>query len=230
MLKARISEIFQSIQGEGKYTGVRQVFVRFFGCTTKCTWCDTPASIDETKGTFKEYTVDELWDSARALSDGCHSISLTGGEPLLQADFLEQFLPRFKTEDQRIYLETNGIFYGELQKIIPCLDIIAMDIKLPSSAKCQPFWEEHEQFLKMAREKDVFVKTVISRDTDREDVLKAAHLIASIDKDIFFVLQPNHFELDGGVLNKCLEFHDECCKLLPNVHTLPQMHKLMKVR
>ena len=48
MNKANISEIFQSIQGEGKYAGASQVFVRFFECNMHCAWCDTPHAIGDT--------------------------------------------------------------------------------------------------------------------------------------------------------------------------------------
>ncbi|MCK5661099.1 MAG: 7-carboxy-7-deazaguanine synthase QueE, partial [Methanosarcinales archaeon] len=36
-----IYEIFNSIQGEGPYVGMRQVFVRFCGCNLACEYCDT---------------------------------------------------------------------------------------------------------------------------------------------------------------------------------------------
>ena len=87
-MNAKILEIFPSIQGEGKYVGVAQVFVRFFECSMHCSWCDTPNSIGDGKREFKEYFSSELFDTINPLLPGCHSVSLTGGEPLLQKDFL----------------------------------------------------------------------------------------------------------------------------------------------
>ena len=38
----RIAEIFRSIQGEGRLTGMESVFVRVSGCNLRCRYCDTP--------------------------------------------------------------------------------------------------------------------------------------------------------------------------------------------
>ncbi|MDO8580709.1 MAG: 7-carboxy-7-deazaguanine synthase QueE, partial [Candidatus Omnitrophota bacterium] len=150
-MKANILEIFSSIQGEGKYTGVSQVFVRFFECNMHCVWCDTPHSIGDTTRHYKEYDleslvkeIDALWTSAH------HSISLTGGEPLLQADVIAQLIPHLKRAGRKVYLETNGILPEALQQVISGIDVVAMDIKLPSSTGCQSYWPEHEAFLKIA--------------------------------------------------------------------------------
>ncbi len=229
-MKAKIAEIFQSIQGEGPYVGAKQVFIRFFECNMHCAWCDTPRSIGDTQGGFQEYTSDELWRKIADLWSNCHSVSLTGGEPLIQADFIKTFLPRLKAAWITSYLETNGIFYQELDWLIDDIDIIAMDIKLPSSTKCRPFWEEHKEFLEIARRKEVFTKVVISNDTTREDVLRSVDLVAEIDPEITYILQPNYFDYDKGVVQKCLEYQKDCASRLKNVRIVPQMHKFLELR
>ena len=86
MNTAKITEIFQSIQGEGPYVGAKQVFIRFFECNMRCVWCDTPQSIGGEGAHFEDYTSDELWRKISDLWNGCHSVSFTGGEPLIQKD------------------------------------------------------------------------------------------------------------------------------------------------
>jgi organic radical activating enzyme len=229
-MKANISEIFQSIQGEGKYAGVQQVFVRFFECNMHCVWCDTPHSIGDTTKRFDRYTCDELFNTINGLWESCHSVSLTGGEPLMQKDMIKELLPRLKQAKMPVYLETNGVFYEELAELIEDIDIIAMDLKLPSSTKCKPFWREHKEFLRVARRKDVFIKTVISSDTEREDVDRSIDIVSQADPKILFILQPNYFDMDNGVMDKCREYQKECFNRLENVRIIPQMHKMMKVR
>jgi len=228
-MKAKIAEVFPSIQGEGAYVGVRQVFIRFYGCHIRCEWCDTPDAIGDKPGKYSDYTLDELWREISGLWDGCHSVSLTGGEPLLQKDFIKEMLPRLKSAWVTSYLETNGILYEELAEVIADIDIVSMDIKLPSSTKCRSFWNEHEEFLKIARQKDVFTKIVISSDTQKEDVLRSVELVAGIDPGIMYILQPNCFDEQRYVVQKCLEFQKDCSRRLKNVRIIPQVHKFLKL-
>lgn len=229
-MTGRISEIFQSIQGEGKYIGSRQVFVRFFGCDLHCSWCDTPASKDAGQNNFEELDVPQLFSRILGLWKDCHSVSLTGGEPLLQTAFLKELLVELKKNKMKSYLETNGILFKELQSIILDLDIISMDIKLPSSTKCRSFWFEHEQFLKIAVQKEVFIKSVISGETTREDIELAKSLIKKIDKGVLWVLQPNAFEPGEDLINKCIEYQSICLKELCNVRIIPQIQRILNVR
>ena len=229
-MNAKILEIFQSIQGEGKYAGAPQVFVRFFECHMHCAWCDTPHSIGDTTRNFKEMSLAQVSAEVKNLWGNCHSVSLTGGEPLLQKDFIREFLPWLKENKMPAYLETSGVLYQELSEVIKDVDIVAMDFKLPSSTKCRDFWKEHAQFLKIARERDVFIKAVISSDTQKEDIQKSIELIAANDPNLLFILQPNYFELKNGVVKKCLAFQEECLKYLKHVRVMPQMHKIMKLK
>jgi len=229
-MTAKILEIFHSIQGEGKYVGVPQVFVRFFECNMHCTWCDTPASIGDGKREYKELNLKDTCFQVNALYGNAHSVSITGGEPLLQKDFLKSFCPSLRREGKKIYLDSNGTLPDALKEIIKDIDIIAMDIKLPSSTKQKAFWAEHIEFLKIAARKEVFVKVVISLDTHKEDIIKAAKLVAGVDPEILFILQPNYLEMKKGIIEECLGHQKSCAKILKDARILPQVHKFMKLR
>ena len=229
-MNARILEIFQSTQGEGKYIGVPQVFVRFFECNMHCVWCDTPHSIGDTTRHYKEFTLDSLVSEIKALWGQSHSVSITGGEPLLQAEFINTVTPVLRGLGMTIYLETNGVLPKELAQVIDGVDIIAMDIKLPSSTQCKAYWQEHDEFLQIARTKDLFVKVVVSNETTKDEVLQAADLVKRHAPDVPFILQPNFFDMKEGVVAKCQEFQNDCLKHLPNVRIIPQIHKFLKVR
>lgn len=230
MIKAKITEVFHSLQGEGKYTGREQVFVRFFGCNMRCAWCDTPGSIGGTASHYREYGLGDLLAEVKGLWPGCHSVSLTGGEPLLQKDFLKEFLPLLRKEGFKSYLETSGILDASLAEVIDEVDIVAMDFKLPSSTKCRPCWEEHTAFLRVARQKEVFIKAVITSDTSKDDIDRCVELIAGIDLNILFVLQPNYFQRNNGALDRCLDYQDYCRQYLTDVKVMSQMHKVWKIR
>lgn len=227
--KARIVEVFESIQGEGKYAGVSQIFVRFAGCNLRCCWCDSPQAWEPRPGEFRDMAPEELGAVIRELRGRPHSISLTGGEPLLHADFLKAFLPLLKRDRFAVYLETNGTLPCGLAEVIGGVDIISMDMKLPSSAECPPFWDEHAAFLRVAREKDVFVKIVVARTTSREDIIRSAVMISEEDPKIQLFLQPNHLDIKNGVVEKCRELQTCCLDYLADVRIMPQMHKFMDI-
>lgn len=225
-MSAKITEIFQSIQGEGPYVGTRQVFVRFWGCNLNCIWCDTPASRSSSR--FQEFTSPQLLKRILSLARDCHSVSLTGGEPLLQAEFLKEFLPALRRRGLRIYLETNGICVAELKKIFRTVDIIAMDIKLPSSTQDQARWRQHEDFLRVASGGTMFIKAVVGGKTHKADVVRMSNLIRRVDSNILLILQPESG--DRQAVRKSLEYQAFCLKYLSDVRVIPQMHKFMKIK
>jgi len=223
-MKGRISEVFESIQGEGVYLGERQLFVRFFGCNLKCGFCDTPASY------YKEYEPSELFEELKRYRNRIHSISFTGGEPLLQKDFLKETLKLTNKTGYRSYLETNGTLPDELQEVIDYIDIVSMDVKLPTSTGQGGFWDQHARFLEIASKKEVILKIVICKSTQEEDFREAVKLIKKNNRFTALVLQPNSFDCDEVMDNKLEEFKSICVQEDLVTCVIPQMHKKAKIR
>ena len=230
--KAEITDIFSSVQGEGIFVGARQIFIRFKRCNMVCEFCDTP-----NEGIVKEYSPTALMHEVKALNESKfthHSVSLTGGEPLVYTEFLKSFLPLLKKTGFKSYLETNGTLPDELESVIDFIDIVAMDFKFPSSTGARAYWKEHLKFLKIAARKKVFVKSVITTDTKKEDVEEAVKLIREVNKNIPFIMQPatpvKNFDKKPGE-NRLLEFLDIALKeKIENSRVIPQMHKMLGVK
>ena len=232
-VKAEITEIFSSIQGEGIFLGAKQIFIRFKKCNLNCAFCDETRKVKP-----KKYGSIELAKEVKTLeaSHGPHhSVSFTGGEPLLYWDFLQDFLKTMKkTRGFKSYLETNGTLPHELSKIIDLVDIVAMDFKLPSSTGEREYWHEHADFLKIALKKKVFVKAVVTPDTDIEDIEKASQLIRKTRKNVPFILQPaspikpDDMGIDREKLIKFLEVGSR--NDVSNMRVIPQIHKILKVK
>ncbi|MEI8348756.1 MAG: 7-carboxy-7-deazaguanine synthase QueE [Candidatus Omnitrophota bacterium] len=221
-MKARISEIFKSIQGEGVYQGKEQVFVRFFGCNLNCLFCDTKPE------RYEEKTIEEVIKDISAYTD-YHSLSITGGEPLLQIDFLKQLLPRLRASGRRIYLETNGTLYRQLEQVVGLVDIIAMDFKLPSSTGTGEFWVEHKAFFEIALRKEVFVKAVIGCETQVADVTKMLKIINELASDTCLVLQ-SQYPFEGMLQLKLNAIQALAQESGINARVLGQLHKVLGVR
>ncbi len=226
-VQAKVLEIFPSLQGEGPYAGIKQLFIRFAGCNLTCSFCDVAG---------QKYSQIRIFDFLSLLKElekigefrFFHSLSLTGGEPLQQVKFLKEFLPRLKK--LKIYLETNGTLPEAFREISPWIDFVSIDFKLPSSTGLNSFWEEHRYFLELARKKSTFVKMVITGKTIDDDFKKAFQIIAEIDRNIPLILQPvtptGSFS-DTASFSKLADFQREALSYLKTVRIIPQIHKLM---
>ena len=235
-----VVEIFSSIQGEGLYVGSRQLFVRFGGCNLNCRYCDTPesrqlASFGQWEMTpgrrdFREVPnpvgEPQLTQHINALLQKAHhSVSLTGGEPLLQADALGRILPLLKGV---IYLETNGTLPEALTQVLPFVQIISMDMKFPSVTG-QEYWREHRAFLHAAAGREVFVKLVITSQTSTDEIAEALSIVAAENWRIPVILQP--VTPNGGCAGiapeNMLMLQEKALEQLADVRVIPQTHKFM---
>lgn len=223
-VKGKVSEIFMSIQGEGLYAGIRQLFVRFYGCNLCCKFCDTELD------TYAEYTSAELFRKVAGYPPDFHSVCFTGAEPLTQKDFIKETACLVKAWGLTTYLETNGTLPREFSGVKEHIDIVAMDIKLPSSTGEKEQWLAHQEFLSSAREHDLFVKIVICQTTTRDDLERALSLIAQVDSQIPLILQPSHKELTAELMHAISGFQQIALRFLNDVRIMPQVHKFLNIR
>ena len=226
MKTAKITEVFFSLQGEGPYVGTGHVFVRFADCNIKCRYCDTQ------KQRYKEYDVNALILEVKGLLRKHNSkyLSLTGGEPLLQAEFIFDFLKKARFKKTFVYLETNGILYDNFRKVLGLTDVVSVDIKLPSATKTKAFWPEHREFLKLCKGKKVFAKAVITVSTVNEDIRKLVRLLKEADKTIPLIIQPDSKGISRKLVNKAMRFQEYALQYLPDVRVIPQVHKFLNIR
>jgi len=100
-----INEIFQSINGEitAWHQGSLTTFIRFAGCNLSCTYCDA-ASASEINSKLLPYQIVDIVEKT-----GCKQVTITGGEPTLQYDELQELLYGLVLALQcKITVETNG--------------------------------------------------------------------------------------------------------------------------
>lgn len=227
-----IKEIFLSIQGEGPYIGYRQLFIRFCGCNLDCDYCDTDFSVKDCNiefepgsGNFKKLRnpledkdLIEIIKKFRYY----HSISLTGGEPLLAYKSLLSLLPKLKS---KIYLETNGTLPENLEKVINLIDIISMDIKIPSSTGAKSFFKEHYDFIEVAlrAKKEIFAKAVVTEKISRTEI----EYLNQAAKKIPLIIQPVTTKNESLILSKKKLF--QISEKIPNARIIPQTHNFLNI-
>jgi len=251
MTTGYIGEIFSGIQGEGLWVGERQLFVRLVGCNLRCAYCDTAWAREQTLHCRIEHTAGERdfedhpnpLEAARAAAlalrlnapPGLHgSASFTGGEPLLQPDLVRQMGQQIRANGLQVYLETNGTLASALGVALDAVDVIAMDVKLPSATGFQ-CWDEHQAFLDTARPfigrgALLFAKAVFVESTTDQEIERLCRLLSAVSPQIPLVLQPASHVAQGPAPpspERALGLQAAAKQLLAMVRVIPQMHKLM---
>lgn len=242
---AFVTEMFSGIQGEGPWVGFRQIFVRFGGCDLRCWWCDTPRSlvrrdpnkVERTPGkrdfdlVQNPSTFDEIADMIEALEPANHhSVSFTGGEPLLQPVALLDLAQRVHRWGTLVFLETHGGRVDELEQVIAEIDIVSMDLKLKSSTGEDVPLERHAEFLKVAKAKDAYAKIVITPETDDAEVFAAIEMVSAVAPSVPLILQPvtpmGQIKSVPSV-QRMLDLHEAALRMHTDVRVIPQVHALM---
>ena len=138
-----VAERFVSINGEGIRAGELAVFVRFRGCNLDCSYCDTRWA-NSVHCPSELMSAEEI--AAYAAAEGVKNVTLTGGEPLLQAD-IGRLCGLLAEQGCRVEIETNGsVPIGELAEAEsrPCF---TLDYKLPSSGEEKAMLTDNYRYL-----------------------------------------------------------------------------------
>ena len=126
----QVTEVFSSIQGEGRRMGLPTTFVRTTGCHLRCTWCDAAYAFHG----GQKRSLDELVADVHARPT--KEVCFTGGEPLLQKDAWE-FVERLLADGYTVLIETSGnIPFRRANELSPALRdrlCVSMDVKCPGS-------------------------------------------------------------------------------------------------
>lgn len=121
-----------SIQTLGTLDGPGVRFVIFLqGCPLRCGCCHNPETWDESGG--YEATAEEIFEKVKRYKeyfgkDG--GVTVSGGEPLLQAEFVEKLFSLCKEEKIHTCLDTSGCILNEpIKKMLSLTDLVLLDIK-----------------------------------------------------------------------------------------------------
>jgi len=229
MSEAFVSEVYASVQGEGPYTGQRQVFFRLAGCPLRCNYCDTPGSL-VAKGHEKISDEEAFQRIVSVAGTQVRTVSVTGGEPLAQVRFLKDLLGRLKKKGFRVHLETAGILPAALEDVIDRCDVVSMDIKLPS-ATGKTHWQDHKRFLRIAGAK-AYAKIVLERRSTAAEIERAITMLTETAEPPLLVIQPATpmpGRAEAPTSDQIADAFEEAQRRLPRVLVMPQQHRQWQV-
>lgn len=157
-MKGRVS----SLQSLGTVDGPGLRYVIFLqGCPLRCVYCHNPETWDPAGG--REYAPEELVEKVlrcRAYFGEQGGVTVSGGEPLLQAPFVAELFRQLKAAGIHTALDTSGA--GDLKQaaqVLDWTDLVLLDLKFPDEAGyrryCRGSWAQTQAFAALAGEKRV---------------------------------------------------------------------------
>lgn len=214
-----VQDMFYSFQGEGPWIGYPQIFLRLYGCNIHCDYCDEP---DRNK---QRFSIPEIISRMSQWMDKpLHSLSLTGGEPLLQVAGIMELVQKISMP---IYLETNGTLPEALDKVMPYCHYFSVDYKPGHLPKFTEF------MTRLISTQNVFVKYVLTQNAPISEVVNLCTVIHQLNPDWPLVIQP--VTPFGSVTTRpspkeIAITHETASSLISNVRVIPQTHKLIGLR
>ncbi|MCK5941545.1 MAG: 7-carboxy-7-deazaguanine synthase QueE [Planctomycetes bacterium] len=218
--RAPLIEIFHSIQGEGRFVGVPMAFLRVATCPFRCLYCDTPNSYEAPPvvpvdfGVRKQHEPNPVRASRAAElvrqvttsalpGQKVQRVSVTGGEPLVFPEFVQQFGKAVRDHGVRLHLETAAHDPDALAACINQVDHLSADYKLPETL-AQPVDKQlllgpgddhgarHVRCCELAlrRGATVDVKIVLTPEVSDLSFERALEQLQGLRSKVLLVLQP----------------------------------------
>jgi 7-carboxy-7-deazaguanine synthase len=178
----KVSEVFFSIQGEGRLAGVPSAFVRTSGCNLRCVFCDTPYTSWQPEG--ENLSVEEILARLQAFPTR-HAV-VTGGEPLIAAG-IEDLCAVLRRHGYHITVETAATVF----KPLAC-DLASLSPKLSNSTPHEREggrWAQRHERLRLQipvirsflAQGDYQLKFVIDQPPDVREVLEIIDQLPGVD-------------------------------------------------
>ena len=246
--RAALVEIFDSIQGEGRFVGVPMAFVRVATCPLRCSYCDTPhsyvASADfPVTGPARAWRESNPVTPLRAAAlvrevvgtvTGKHPVSITGGEPLSYPSFILG-LGKALGAGFPLHLETAAIDAAALRTCLPALAHVSADYKLPETVQGQLLGDAHVACVAAAvahGDVTIDVKIVLTAEVADTSLQVALRQLSPFAADLLLVLQPvTPFGLvrTSPPANRLQAWTAMARAAGFAVRLLPQVHKMLRV-
>ncbi|MDA1266921.1 MAG: 7-carboxy-7-deazaguanine synthase QueE [Planctomycetota bacterium] len=257
--QAPVMEVFASLQGEGRYVGQPQVFLRLRGCPLRCRWCDTPGSwrladaeharVATEGGPERRPTWATPFQAACWVAE-CEPreprpVSVTGGEPLLWPGFLLEL--RDMLGGRRMHLETAGAHPEALARVAAVCDHISLDLKLPADldrpesvgeGNLEPVPTDADSWtatrracLAIVTERDAATKIVVVDGRRRGDYAPLLEDQARLAPDLPLYLQPATpvAGLEAPSIDLLTELAEDARDLDLEVRVIPQVHRFLRI-
>jgi 7-carboxy-7-deazaguanine synthase len=208
----RISEIFYSIQGEGRLIGTPSLFIRTSGCNLRCVWCDTPYTSWRPEGSS--------WPLAKVLrrvdQHATRHIVITGGEPMLTPE-IEDLTTALRQKGKHLTIETAGTIF----KPVFC-DLLSLSPKLANST---PWKRARGKFAAMHEDRrlkfpvlqkyldayDYQLKFVVDRPEDFAEIRAIVERLRDVDAARVLIMaqgitKKQLDEKSGWIVKQCLRY------------------------
>jgi organic radical activating enzyme len=155
--------------------------------------------------------------------------AITGGEPLLQPEYLGELLADARWPRPRM-LETSGTLPKQLEALLTVVDLVSMDLKLPSNTGEHSLWDVHRECLELGRGK-IYVKVLVDDETASDELERAVDLVREVAPEAPVFLQPitshsGRVTLSASTLDRLYAL---ARRHITDVRVVPQTHKVLGI-